>query len=118
MVALRQAGGPSGRGSFRFVWNGSRLRAEVSIEVQAAMQRLAADLESYLRATLHRDTGEMAERSFANVEVSGDRIIVRAGSDAAHTIYHEFRYHPQLRQTLDEWAPKISGYLRAVARGR
>lgn len=118
MVAVRQAGGPRGRGSYRLRWDGARVRAQVSVELQAAMQRMAADLEAYLRATLHRWTGEMAERSFATVEVRGERIVIRAGSDAPHTIYHELRYHPQLRQTMDLWAPKLAAAIRSVIRGQ
>jgi hypothetical protein len=118
MVAVRQAGGPRGRGGFRLRWDGSRLRAQVSTDLQGAMQRMAADLESYLRSTLHRDTGEMAEEAFATVEVRGDRIAIRAGSNAPHTFYHEVKYHPQLRETMDVWAPRLADAIRAIARGR
>ena len=58
----------------------------------------------------------MADEAFAVVEVVGDRIVIRAGSDSPHTIYHELRYHPQLRQAMDVWAPKISAAVRAAAR--
>ena len=116
MVAARQAGGPGGRGSFRFRWDGARIVGQVTAQVQDAADDLARDLESYLRATLHRDTGEMADQAFATVEFTGSRIVIRAGSDSQHTIWHELRYHPQLRQTMDEWAPKIANYLRAKMR--
>lgn len=116
MVSARRAGGPGGRGGFRFSWNGSRVVGQITANVQNAAEALARDLEAYLHATLHRDTGEMADRAFAVVSVSGTRIVVRAGSDAAHTVYHEFRYHPQLRQAMDLWAPKIAAYLRSAMR--
>lgn len=117
MVALRQSGGPFGRTSYRMTWEGSRVRAAIEANLRGDMERLASDLEAYLHATLHRDTGEMASKAFARVEVVGDRIVIRAGSDAPHTIWHELRYHPQLRQTLDSFAPKISQYIRNAARG-
>lgn len=117
MVAVRQAGGPSGRGSYRFRWDGARVVSQVTAQAQSAADDLARDLEAYLRANLHRDTGQMADESFADVSVSGSRIVIRAGSDAGHTLFHELVYHPQLRQTMDEWAPKIASYLRAKMRG-
>lgn len=117
MVAVRQAGGPSGRGAFRFRWDGARFLASVRAETQAAMEQLAADLEAYLHANLHRDSGEMADKAFATVEVRGERIVIRAGSEAGHTLYHEVLYHPQLRQAMDLWAPKIAAAIRAAARG-
>ena len=115
MVAQRQSGGPGGRSAYRVTWEGSRVKAAVDAAMLAGMQKLASDLEAYLHATLHRDTGEMADKAFAVVEVVGDRIVIRAGSDAAHTIYHELIYHPQLRQAMDVWAPKISALVRAAA---
>lgn len=117
MVAVTQAGGPRGRGGFRFRWDGARVVAATTTQTLSAAQQLASDLEAYLRSTLHRDTGEMADRSFARVDASKTRIVVVAGSDANHTVYHEFRYHPQLRQTMDLWAPRVASYLRAVMRG-
>ncbi len=115
-VAQRSSGGPGGRTSFRQTWEGSRVRAQITSGVNQAMSQMANDLEDYLHATLHRDSGEMADKAFATVEAVGDRIVVRAGSDAEHTVYHEFRYHPQLRSSMDIWAPKISAYVRAAAR--
>lgn len=93
------------------------MRGQVDAAMRAEMEQLASDLEAYLHATLHRVTGEMADKAFAVVEVVGDRIVIRAGSDAAHTLYHELRYHPQLRESMDIFAPRISEYIRRAVRG-
>ena len=117
MVAARQAGGPGGRGSFRFRWDGARIVGQVTAQVQDAADDLARDLEAYLHSELHRDTGDMADKAFARVSFTGSRIVITAGSESGHTIYHELRYHPQLRETMDIFAPQIAARIRAAMRG-
>lgn len=95
-------------------WQGDRAYRFVVNDVIREMESLAALLEGYLHDTLHRVTGEMADQAFARVEVRGSTIVIVAGSTSEHTIYHEIRYHPQLRQTLDIWAPRVAANVRAA----
>jgi hypothetical protein len=56
----------------------------------------------------------MADEAYARIDVEGDKIVIRAGSESGHTLYHELRYHPQLRQTMDVWAPRIAAAVKAA----
>lgn len=117
MVAVRGVGhGGLGPG-YRFVWEGSRVKDEVAAKSAAGMRQLATELEAFLKSNLHRWTGMMADMAFARVEIVGDRIVIIAGSAAPHTVYHEYRYHPQLRLAMDQWAPKISAAIRSGVGG-
>lgn len=97
-------------------WYGSRVAGQLQANVRAEMEALARDLEAYLRATLHRDTGELAEGAFATVEAKATTILIRAGSTAEHAFWHEVRYHPQLRESLDKFAPTLAAAVRAAMR--
>jgi hypothetical protein len=99
---------------YTFDWRGDATYRFVVNDVIREMESLAALLEGYLHGELHRATGDMADNAYARVEVRGDLIIIRAGSESDHTIYHELRYHPQLRQTMDVWAPRIAANVKAA----
>ena len=91
----------------------------VGAEIGAA-QQVAKQLQAYLRSTLHRwpehATHQMADEAFARVEVEGNVVKIVFGSPAPYTFWHEVRYHAQLRQTLDVWAPIFSRMvMRAIA---
>jgi hypothetical protein len=111
-VSIQGAGGAR----YRFDWTGEAARLKVAEAVLRDMESFAALLEGYLRATLHRVTGDMADKAFARVEVRGNLIVIVAGSESDHTIFHELRYHPQLRQTMDQWAPRIAAGIAATVR--
>lgn len=106
----------SGGARYRFEWAGEAARRKVAEAVLRDMESFASLLEGYLHGTLHRWTGEMADMAYARVTVQGDMIVIRAGSDSDHTLYHELRYHPQLRQTMDQWAPRIAAGIAATVR--
>jgi len=113
-MAFKTAGGPRGRGSFRVSNRWSVLTKQVDDGTVAAAHQLQKDILNYLHANLHRWTHEMANRAFCEVYFTSGKLVVRFGSDAAHTAYHEFIYHPQIRQTADLWLPKIGPYIRAA----
>lgn len=106
------------RGSgYKLTWRGSTVLREIDESIDSAMRDLQSDILNYLQTNLHRYTGQMADEAFAELTVeSGKRRVLRVGSDAPHTIFHELRYHPQLREALDEWAPKVSAYIRQALR--
>lgn len=104
------------RTSYRFKWTGDQVRRKVAENVLREMESVAALIEGYLRSTLHRWTGEMADKVYSEVDQDGSRIIIRVGSDAPHTFYHEVKYHPQLRATLDVWAPRLASVIAAAMR--
>lgn len=111
-MALRQAGGPGGRGAFRLTWRGGTVARAISDAVERGCQTHASVLRQRFRSEFHRVTGDMAEKSFAVVEVVGGRKVVRGGSTSDHTAYHELgtaRYsgHPQIRQIMDEENPRL-----------
>lgn len=111
----QSVGSRSSGGGYKFTWRGATVRREVDDNVQRAMEQLQKDILAYLHSTLHVYTGQMNAMAFAEikVETGGKRTLV-AGSDAPHTLFHETRYHPQLRETLDEFAPRVSEYMRAA----
>lgn len=111
-----ESAGPS-RVHYRLQWRGATVQRQVSANVTAAANAMAKDILDYLHTNLHVYKDIMRPGAFAEVIVeTGKRRIVRAGSDAPHTIFHELRYHPQLRETLDLFAPKVSQYLRTAFR--
>jgi hypothetical protein len=117
MVALRRSGGPGGRTQFQ--WQGATVARQVTAAVQTALDGRARAALDALRSELHRDTGEMAARAFAEVSVAGTKRTLRLGSDAPHTYWHEmgssnYPAHPQIRQIADRLAPTITPAIRAA----
>jgi hypothetical protein len=79
--------------------------------------------------TFHVLTGEMVQRAFAEVTLSGvgNRRTMVFGSAAPHTIYHElgwhksngsFEGHPQIREVADRWVPRFTPILREAVKKR
>lgn len=103
--------------NYKFTWRGATVLREINSNVDRAMVRLQREVLAYLKTNLHEYTGQMRREAFAEVraETGGKRTLV-AGSDAPHTLFHEFRYHPQLRETLDTFAPKVTQYLQDAFR--
>lgn len=104
------------RTTYRFRWAEPAVARKVAENVLSDIESFAALLEGYLRSELHVWTGEMRDRAYVEVDTKGDTILIRAGSDAEHTFWHEVRYHPQLRQAMDIWAPKLAATIRAALR--
>lgn len=103
---------------YKLTWRGATVLREIDSRVDEAMERLKDEVQSYLTSNLHRYTGQMADESFAEIEVvRGKKRKLVAGSDAPHTLFHEIRYHAQLRETLDIFAPKLSQYIREALSG-
>lgn len=115
MVAVTQGRLGSRRG-YTFTWVGDEMRRKVAEAVLRDVESFAALLEGYLRANLHRDSGDMADQAYVEVDTQGATILIRAGSDSDHTFWHEVKYHPQLRQAFDIWAPKLAATVRAAIR--
>lgn len=114
-------GGPRSigkRSSYKVTNRWRVLEKHVDDAAIAAAYRLKQDILTYLYANLHRWTGEMADRAFVEVYFQGGRIVVRFGSHAEHTFWHEVRYHPQIRETADIWLPKIGQLIRDEIRNR
>lgn len=103
--------------NYKLTWRGATVLRQIDANIDQAMENLRDDIEQYLQSNLHRWTGQMADESFAELTYeTGKKRTLRVGSDAPHTLYHEFRYHPQLREALDMWAPKMTQYLQAAFR--
>lgn len=105
-------GASVGGSSYTFVWHAERLQSRVDIAVGAAAERLAAEVQEWLRSNLHRYTGEMAENAYGRMDRTPTGFRITGGSDTDHTFYHEVRYHPQLRQCLDLFAPTMGARVR------
>lgn len=89
----------------RFEFHAGEVTDHVERAAQATMDELAGEIQPYLVATLHRWTGEMADASYATVERVPEGWLLHAGSNTDHTLWHELRYHPQLRETMDRFGP-------------
>jgi hypothetical protein len=121
VAALTPSGGPGRR--FKLTWQGATVTRQVDAAVQRALDGRAQAALDALRSELHRDTGEMAERAFAEVSVAGTKRTLRLGSDAPHTAYHElgtsnYPAHPQIRAIADRIAPTITPAIRTALGGR
>lgn len=122
MVAARTAGGPYGRGAFRTTWRGATVLKAWQDQIQAGMERVAAETLADLRATIHVDTGEMRDKAFATVEVRGTKRTLVAGSAANHAAYEELgtiyrEGHPMIRQVVDRQAPRVTQAIAAARKG-
>lgn len=122
MVAVRTAGGPYGKGSFRTTWRGATVLKAWQDQIQAGMERVAAETLADLRATIHVDTGEMRDKAFATVEVRGTKRTLVAGSAAPHSAYEELGTsrrpgHPQIRQVVDRQSKRVTQAIAAARKG-
>lgn len=102
---------------------------DIDDSVADALDELASDVLEDMHASLHVWTGEMVEKAFAEVTLSGigQRRTMVFGSDAPHTIYHElgwhrgnasFEGHPQIREIADRWVPRFTPILRSIVKAR
>lgn len=92
-------------------------------QIQAGMERVAAEALDDLRASIHVDTGEMRDKAFAMVEVRGTKRTLVAGSAANHAVYEELGTsrrpgHPQIRQVVDRQAKRVTEAIRSARGGR
>lgn len=90
-----------------FEWHPETVERATDRALQATALELADDIEAYLHATLHRWTGEMADKAYGIAQRTATGWLIRGGSDTDHTFWHEVRYHPQLRQTMDVFSRQI-----------
>lgn len=122
MPVTRSAGGPYGRGAFRETWRGATVLQQWQAQIQAGMEKVAADTLADLRASIHVDTGEMRDKAFAKVEVRGTKRTLVAGSAANHAAYEELGTiyrpgHPQIRGVIDRQAPRVTQSIAAARKG-
>jgi hypothetical protein len=120
MPVLRPAGGPT-RPPFRYTWRGGVVLRQINDAVEKAFEDRARAAKALLQAELHRVSHEMADKSFAEVGLSGRRRSLKIGSDAPHTYYHEigtafFEGHPQIRSIADRIAPTITPAIQRALR--
>jgi hypothetical protein len=124
MPTYRQGGGFRRPGDFNLSWRGGPVRQALIDAGTEVMERKADVILARLQSELHKLSGEMAEKAFAEVEVqSGNRIRLRAGSRAEHTSLHElgnanYEGHPQIREIMDQEIPTLIPELRANLRSR
>jgi len=122
MVAIRTAGGPYGRGSARYIWQGATVLKAWEAQIQAGMEKVAEDTLADLRVTIHEDTGEMRRQAFATVDVRGTKRTLQAGSTVPYAAYEELGTiyragHPQIRQVIDRQAPRVTQAIAAARKG-
>lgn len=119
MAAQRTSGGP-GRSRFTSTWQGATVLRQWQAQIQAGLEAESAEIEADLKASIHVDTGEMRDKAFAEVTVSGTKRTIRAGSRADHTFYEEVEpnHHPVIRPTLDRHAPHVTRKIAAARGGR
>lgn len=101
-----------GRTSYRLTWRGATVSSQYKAALNAELNGVADDMEMWLKSNLHRYTGDMADKAYAEVGTSGSRRIVRAGSTSDHAFWHEFRYHAQFRQCMDLFVPQAQAAAR------
>lgn len=106
------------------VWNGPALLARIEAAVDHAVNDRATHIEQRLHAELHRwhltppDEHFLADEAFAAVYHVGDRWTLSAGSEAWYAIWHELRFHPQIRQIVgDQEGPRLAAAVEAAVRG-
>ena len=103
----------------KFTWHGAIIARKIDAATDAGLGSVARAAQSLLRSELHRWTGEMAARSFAEVSSSGGRRTLSIGSDAEHTFFHEvapnnYPPHPQIRPIADRIGPTIIPAIRGA----
>lgn len=116
MAAFRLAGGPGGRGNFRVTWQGATVLRAIDQATQRAMDAEASEVLSDLVLSIHRKSGEMAEKAFAVVEIRGGKRALVAGSEADHAVYEEIR-HPQIRKVMDRHVGHVPPRIREALGG-
>lgn len=121
MAAAQSAGGPRGRGGYRYTWRGGRVRQDVLGALDAAFDTASTRAKAEAQARAHVWTGQMQAEVFATAEVRGGRRALVVGSNAPHTVYEVAKGgdHDFLRPTIDSVAPQLAPMLRAeiAARG-
>lgn len=121
---VRRSGGPYlGGRPFTFTWEGARVVKDVDDSVFDALEKLAAEIRAWEQANLHEDTREMKEKSFAIVTIRAGRRTLIWGSDANHTIWHEYgtrwyKAHPQFREIGKIFIPRVTPTLQAALKAR
>lgn len=119
---------------FDFRWNGAALEMAMRSGLASGAEKTRSAVESHLKATLHRVSGQMADESYAVLLTTDNETVLLFGSDAPHTAAHElgwhrlgpngeisFEGHPQIREIGDTFGPKfaadVSNGIRAATRG-
>lgn len=105
-------------------WNGAAILAGIEAAVDQTVNDRAKGIEQRLHAELHRwhltppDQHFLADMAYAAVYHVGARWTLSAGSEASYTVWHELKYHPQIRQIVgDQEGPKLAAAVRDAVRG-
>lgn len=120
MAALRQGGQG---GSVKFTWQGATVLRAWETQIQAGLEAEAAEVLDDLRSSIHVDSGDMRDKAFATVDVSGTKRTLRAGSTSDHAIYEELGTsvrpgHPVIREVIDRHIPHVTQKIAAARRAR
>lgn len=120
MVVTRSSGGP-GRGAYTQEWRGATVLESWKQQIGDGVEALAQDILADLRSTIHEDTGEMRRQAFADVDLSGTKRTIRAGSAVDYAVYEELGTsrragHPQIRAVMDRQAPRLTQKIAAARR--
>jgi HK97 gp10 family phage protein len=123
MAVVNRAGGPGGRGPFRYSWQGATVQQAWLAQVKQGMDDEAAEILAALRSEIHIDTGEMRRQAFAVVIVAGTKRTLRAGSDVPYAAFEELGTiyragHPQIRKVFDAHQKHVTEKIRAARKGR
>jgi HK97 gp10 family phage protein len=121
MVAVTQAGGPYGRGAFRFDWRGAAITAKITEAVLQAMDETADAAKSAAQERCPVDTGRLRDSIDAIVDQSGgsQRRRLTLFAAAPYALYVELgtsrmAAQPFLRPAMDAEAPKLTQRIRAA----
>jgi HK97 gp10 family phage protein len=121
MAAGSFAGGPyTGRGAFRFTWNGARITAQIDSAIQTAMDETADAAKAEAQSRARVDTGAMRDSIDAVVRTTGGgrrQMVLSIG--VSYGIFHELgtsriSAQPMIRPAIDQEAPRLTQRIRAA----
>lgn len=113
MAAIRQAGGPGGRGVFRFTWNGGRITSQINSAMTEAMRQTAVAVRANAQRRARVRTGRMRAGVQTAVTVAGGRRTMRLSDRVLYTPYVEARF-PFLAPAIREEIPKFRARFKAA----
>lgn len=97
-------------------WRGATVLEAWKQQIGTGMLDLAGEILDDLHQTIHEQSGDMRKEAFAEVDVSGTKRTIRAGSTVEYASYEEYR-HPQIRLVIDRQAPRLTEKIRAARTG-
>lgn len=96
-------------------WRGATVLEAWKQQIGTGALDLASDILDDLHQTLHEQSGEARREAFAEVDLSGTKRTIRAGSSVPYMAYEEYR-HPQIREVMDRQSPRLTQKIAAARR--